>query len=493
MVACSGDTTAPDSTPYRAPSALADFKVVPSRVTIETNQQIRFRGERRDHRRRELLPHSISWESSGGAIDSSGSFSAVSAGTYKIIGRGRGRQKSDTSTVVVVPPPTDLIAVSVTPDSVTLSSSSTYTFAANGLLSDGTTAPIGVTWEASGGSIDAGGLYTAGATPGTYAVIAIKTGATLADTARVVIPEPPAAAPPPSSVPTAGVGIPFGPSQMPTSVSSPLFTLRHEAVSASNIVSRIDAARQGHFELLLNMTGGDHDNYMSVIDGIYQFDPAKWRAKMNTFNTSAIRQAVASAVTDGVLVGNSVMDEPQVCGAGDGNTWGPCGTMTKIRVDSLCGYAKAMFPGLPVGVAHNHTAFEPTKDYRVCEFDITQYASRLGDPVDFRNSALAIAERSGTKVVFSINLLNGGVQDKDGTWDCTGPGQAGKGTYSPNCRMTPAQVEQYSLILGPAGCSFKMWRYDEEFMADAANGQAFRDVAAKLATLPRVSCARLAR
>ena len=158
--------------------------------------------------------------------------------------------------------------------------------------------------------------------------------------------------------------------------------------------------------------------------------------------------------------------------------------MTKARVDSLCGYVKQMFPTLPAGVQHRHDIFEPTKSYRVCDFVASQYSSRVGDVTAFRNAGLAMAKRDGHAILFSLNILNGGLQDKDGTYDCTGEGQAGRGTYSPNCRMTSQQVREVGSILGPAGCGFLMWRYDDTFMADPANQQAFRDVGAKLASTP---------
>ena len=66
----------------------------------------------------------------------------------------------------------------------------------------------------------------------------------------------------------------------------------------------------------------------------------------------------------------------------------------------------------------------------------------------------------------------------------------GLGTYSPNCRMTASQVRDYGLVLGPAGCAMAMWQYDLGYMSDAGNQQAFKDVAAKLATLPRKPCRR---
>ena len=75
-------------------------------------------------------------------------------------------------------------------------------------------------------------------------------------------------------------------------------------------------------------------------------------------------------------------------------------------------------------------------------------------------------------------------------YDCTGPGQGGTGTYSPNCRMTAELVRTVGQTLGPVGCGFMVWRYDATFMANLANQQAFRDVGARLATAPAKSCRR---
>jgi hypothetical protein len=66
----------------------------------------------------------------------------------------------------------------------------------------------------------------------------------------------------------------------------------------------------------------------------------------------------------------------------------------------------------------------------------------------------------------------------------------GRGTFNPNCRMTANQVRDWGIILGSAGCGMIMWRYDDAFMSDPNNVQAFRDVAARLAGLPARSCRR---
>jgi hypothetical protein len=576
LVGCDSETTAPEPDLHPA-SPLGRVQVVPSRVTAETNQLIHFRAVRQSPRgERHELP--LTWHASGGSIDVSGIFKAAEPGIYKVIGKGRGRQKPDTSIVVVVPPQPNIVAVSVSPDTTTLGPGGSASFAVVGVLSDGTTVAVGADWRATGGAVDAAGVYTAGTTAGSYQVIAANTDGTLADTATVTItappPPPPAptidqvilspgalslgtgttarlaaygrnslgdsvvvevtysatggsissdglytagqtggsfrviasagsladttpvtlTAPPPPPSPPGGIrqGIPFGASQLWSSLGEPVtdaFTQSGEdATTASLIIDRINAARTRKVKLLLAMTGGSHLQYMSVINGVNRFDFAKWRAKMDTYNTPAIRQAVADGIRDGTILGNAVMDEPHVDGTGtDGNTWGPAGTMTKVRVDSLCAYVRDMFPTLPVGPVHQHQLFEPTKSYRVCDFLVDQYVNRLGTPESFRDGALAMARRDGMMIFFGVNLINGGIQDKDGTWDCKDQGGI-KGQTAPNCQMTPTQIEAWAKVLGPAGCAFRMWRWDDTRLA--TYGPAFRNIAADFATRSAPGCGR---
>jgi hypothetical protein len=56
--------------------------------------------------------------------------------------------------------------------------------------------------------------------------------------------------------------------------------------------------------------------------------------------------------------------------------------------------------------------------------------------------------------------------------------------------MTAQQVRDWGIVLGSAGCALTLWRYDPEYMADPANVASFREVAAKLASLPSRSCGR---
>jgi hypothetical protein len=426
----------------------------------------------------------VTWSATGGEVDPSGVYLAGAAGgSYRVIAANIAGTLADTAAVSINPPsppaPT-LASVVVSPASASLTLGGYGQFRAYGRDSAGDSVAVAVTFSATGGTVTSSGLYTAGQAGGSYKVIAASSG--LADTAVVTLTQALASG--------GGTGIPFGPSggysHYGDSGMDP-FTGSMDATSPDGIASQLANARSTKRRVLLAMTGGSHDQYLT--NGV--FDMAKWKAKVDTYNTVTIKQAVAAAVADGTIIGNSVMDEPHVSGSGDGNTWGPTGTMTKARVDSMCGYVKALFPALPAGVAHRHDVFEPTKSYRVCDFIVDQYSSRIGDVVAFRDAGLALGKRDGHAILFSMNILNGGIQAaRDGLWSCPLTTTGGRGTYEPNCRMTAQQVRDWGLILGPTGCGLNMWRYDSDFMSKPENAQAFKDVAARLTSLPGKACRR---
>ena len=127
---------------------------------------------------------SISWTSLNGGVatvDSLGMVRAVAAGTALIVAALGGQ--ADTATLIVL----TLVRVDLAPPSVTLSPTDTIRFAVSGTWTDGSSTDPDVTYAATGGTITADGLYTAGATPGTFAVIATQQGGSLGDTSTVTV------------------------------------------------------------------------------------------------------------------------------------------------------------------------------------------------------------------------------------------------------------------------------------------------------------------
>ena len=579
LAACAGDTTGPESTSLPIhETAVAGVRILPRTVTVETNQRIRFRGV--SLRGRDGVT-GLAWSATDGAtITTNGTFSASTAGTYKVVGRGRGRNKPDTSVVVVVPPPTDLVAIEAAPDSVALAAGATHTFSAMGRLADGTTTSVGVTWIASGGVIDAGGVFKAGGVAGKFRVIATKSSGTLADTANVTIAEPVTSdttTPPPPTlakvfltpasvslvssgtqkfaaygrnsmgdsvavpvtyaatggsisstglftagsaggtfrvvarepvtgkVDTAAVtvsaplptttttGVPFGQfwlwSSNTTLKSDPApFTVSIQSTDPAGVVTQINAARAMRQKLVLFMTGGAHSNYMT--NG--SFDLAKWKTRMDLFNTSTIKAAVADAVKDGTVIGNAIMDEPE------NTNWGGV-LMTKPLLDQMAAYAKVYFPTLPMGVNHTtrYASWRTTERYHVVDYIWSPplYWNTLakGSTIAaWRDAVVAQATLDGVTVAWGLNPLDGGMQAaRDGLWNCPLTTTQGRGTYAPNCRMTADQVRDWGRTLAQApGCFLIMWAYDATYVGRADNQQAFKDLASTLGTKASKSCRR---
>ena len=100
----------------------------------------------------------------------------------------------------------ELRRVVVTPEAPTLAAGESVQFQAVGRMSDGSDREVSVAWSATGGSITAAGRFTAGATAGSYRVVAAGPRG-LADTARVSVtagPPPPPPPPPGNYTPVIG-------------------------------------------------------------------------------------------------------------------------------------------------------------------------------------------------------------------------------------------------------------------------------------------------
>ena len=133
----------------------------------------------------------VTYAASGGTITAGGLYTAGgTAGTFRVVATQQGGTKADTSTVTISPPAAVLLQLVLSPASLTLAPGASQQFTVAGAWSDGSTTVPAVTYAATGGTITTGGLYTAGATSGTFWVIATQQGGTKADTSTVTITAP---------------------------------------------------------------------------------------------------------------------------------------------------------------------------------------------------------------------------------------------------------------------------------------------------------------
>src|SRR5436309_2711759 len=140
----------------------------------------------------------MSWSASGGSITSGGLYAAdTNAGTYQVTATApvaatapaaaapTNARASGSSTVKNTGPLTQVI---LSPATASVLVGGTLQFAAYGRRKNGDSTSVSVVYAATGGTISAAGLYTAGQTAGPYRVVAtVSSGGTLTDTAAVTI------------------------------------------------------------------------------------------------------------------------------------------------------------------------------------------------------------------------------------------------------------------------------------------------------------------
>jgi hypothetical protein len=163
--------------------------VTPPVATVEVDQTATFSARTNEG------DGSFDWTASSGTIDGNGTFTAPSTpGTVTVTATTR-RILSGSATVTVKCPAGQVefagecrtISVTVAPGTVTLEPGATQQFSAT----VNNTTNQAVTWTASGGSITAGGFYTAPAQPGPYTITArSKEDATKIGTASVAVGVP---------------------------------------------------------------------------------------------------------------------------------------------------------------------------------------------------------------------------------------------------------------------------------------------------------------
>lgn len=93
-----------------------------------------------------------------------------------------------------------VVQLVVNPQDATLQVEGILQFSVYGRMNTGDSTAVPVSYSATGGTITAGGTYTAGPVPGAYRLIAIQAGGTLADTAVITVTSVPV--PPPAPVAT---------------------------------------------------------------------------------------------------------------------------------------------------------------------------------------------------------------------------------------------------------------------------------------------------
>ncbi len=170
------------------PASVTQVSIVPGSVKLSRSGWSLFLATARysDGATRLVVP---TWQATGGSIDRIGVFRAGSADGHYVVIATVG-SVADTAAVVIGNPVATLSSLILNPGAATIGAGSSQTFSVAGSWSDGSSTVPPVTFSATGGTVSATGVYQAGATPGTYRVIARHTGGVRADTSEVRVVAP---------------------------------------------------------------------------------------------------------------------------------------------------------------------------------------------------------------------------------------------------------------------------------------------------------------
>ncbi|HWW55126.1 MAG TPA: hypothetical protein VNY84_15220 [Acidimicrobiales bacterium] len=205
VVATSSDGLFADTSTVKVTAAaptpvLQAIEISPASVSLQTKATQQFGVIGRMSDGKTVAVSGVAFTATGGTITSAGGYTAgTSAGSYRVVAKLSSTGFADTATVKISLPP--ITAIVLTPATVSLSAGATQEFSVQGRRSDGSTAPVSASFTATGGTITSGGAFTAGQSGGTFRVIAVQSGATLADTSAVTISVPTTSPPPPTSPP----------------------------------------------------------------------------------------------------------------------------------------------------------------------------------------------------------------------------------------------------------------------------------------------------
>ncbi|MEW5742707.1 MAG: right-handed parallel beta-helix repeat-containing protein [Myxococcota bacterium] len=171
------------------PGALSQLTISPSTVTLQAGGTAAFSAAGRDGSGNPVaVTPTWSVVSGGGAITSAGVFTAGSTtGTFANTVRAEANGLTAFATVTVTAGA--LVRIDVTPASVQLLPGGTQQFSAQGFDAFNNQVPVSPTWSAlpAAGTVTPAGLFTAGATPGTYASAVAATQGGAAGSASVTV------------------------------------------------------------------------------------------------------------------------------------------------------------------------------------------------------------------------------------------------------------------------------------------------------------------
>ncbi len=274
---------------------------------------------------------------------------------------------------------------------------------------------------------------------------------------------PPDSAPNQPPGPVSHVGLPFGPSQLPSDRFAEFSGTVYTATGPDRLILDLDAARRTGARLFISFSG----NERSVVD-INGFNLAKWEQRIDRFRGVDL----TPYITDGTIAGHLILDEPQ-----DPTNWNGH-RVSPAEIEEVAKYSKQVWPSMPT-IIRSFPDYLEGYQYPHLDAIRIHYVNRFGPIDDWIAKQVEGAKALGLGLVGGLNVLNGGSKESGI------PGRRA-GTNA----MSADEVRSWGgkFLSEPSLCGFLMYKYDPTYFSRPDIQAALSDLDRMARSLPDRPC-----
>jgi len=261
-------------------------------------------------------------------------------------------------------------------------------------------------------------------------------------------------------------GTAFGLWRLDYSQLSEQWTSLKKTGSPTSIRRNLEMARSEGGRVFVQLAGSA-SNYKTSSG---RFDLTKFKQALNRYKDVNLD----TYITDGTLAGHMMIDEPS-----DPSNWGGR-AIPYDQLEAAAQHSKSLWPKLPTLLRTKPTWLAKASfQWRYLDGGWAQYAARFGNVTSYRDAQVSAAKNEGLKVVFGLNVLDGG-DGSSGT----------RGTKSGAYNMSANELLKYgkSLLAASASCGFLMWRFDSEYLNKSSVRTAMKELRSIAGNTATVNC-----
>ncbi len=259
-------------------------------------------------------------------------------------------------------------------------------------------------------------------------------------------------------------GTPFGFWRLDYSKLGSDWTSLQGGASPATIRSRLELARKRGARVFAQFAGSTK-HYQNKNGS---FSIQKFKAQLARFKGVNLDSYIA----DGTMAGHMMIDEPS-----DKSNWHGH-AMTHRDVEEAAKASKAIWPKLPA-LVRTVPSWLAKSRWTYLDGAWAQYSARKGNVTSYRDAESRAASRAGLKVVWGLNVLDGG----DGSSRKRG---TAKGKYT----MSAGELQKYGkALLGASNtCGFLMWMYHTPYVKDKSVLSSLKSLSSYAKSRPSQSC-----